>query len=81
MQLPGVECVSVSLLTQQATVVYNAAGGTGPRDVLEAIEDVGFEAALAQSGFGDLGGKRNKMLYRYGSTLSCCVDLLMTQSA
>jgi hypothetical protein len=49
--------VSVSLLTQQATVVYDAAGATGPRDVLEAIEDVGFEAALAQNGFGNLAGK------------------------
>jgi copper chaperone CopZ len=56
MQLPGVQSVSVSLLTQQATVVYDTAAPTGPRDVLEAIEDVGFDAALAQDALADLAG-------------------------
>uniref|UniRef100_A0A383VTJ1 P-type Cu(+) transporter n=1 Tax=Tetradesmus obliquus TaxID=3088 RepID=A0A383VTJ1_TETOB len=55
-RLPGVQSVSVSLLTQQATVVFDTAGPSGPRDVLEAIEGVGFDAALAQSALAGLAG-------------------------
>jgi copper chaperone CopZ len=57
-----VQSVSVSLLTQQATVVYDATGPTGPRDVLEAIEDVGFDAALAQNALADLAGEMHWLI-------------------
>ncbi|KAF6252600.1 heavy metal P-type ATPase [Scenedesmus sp. NREL 46B-D3] len=63
-RLPGVHSVSVSLLTQQAAVTYDAAGPTGPRDVLEAVEAVGFEAALAEHGLGDMAGGPSGLMER-----------------
>eukprot|EP00879_Flechtneria_rotunda_P008205 GHRR01008597.1.p1 GENE.GHRR01008597.1~~GHRR01008597.1.p1 ORF type:complete len:1246 (+),score=514.64 GHRR01008597.1:1407-5144(+) len=55
-QLPGVQSVAVSLLTHQATVSYDTSGPTGPRDIIEAVQDIGFEAALMHNSAGALGG-------------------------
>lgn len=58
-QLPGIASVSVSLLTQQATVQYNTSMSTGPRDIIDRIEDAGFEAALAhEDGKAGLAGMK-----------------------
>ncbi|XP_037071047.1 copper-transporting ATPase 2-like [Pollicipes pollicipes] len=42
---PGVVSVSVALATERGRVVFDP-GQTGPRDIIQAIEDLGFEAAL-----------------------------------
>lgn len=41
LQLPGVQSVSVNLLLNSAMVTLDASGTTGPRDVIEAIDDAG----------------------------------------
>jgi len=51
-----VHSVSVGLLTNQATVSYEASGPTGPRDIMDAIEDAGFGANLAPDSFLDMAG-------------------------
>lgn len=60
LQLPGVVSVSVSLLTQQASVVYEPSGPTGPRDILDTIQDAGFDVSLAPAGLGELAGERQR---------------------
>jgi hypothetical protein len=42
LQLPGVQSVSVNLLLNSAMVTLDASGTTGPRDVIEAIDDAGM---------------------------------------
>ncbi len=48
--------VSVSLLTQQASIEYDASGVTGPRDIIERIIDAGYKAELAPTDGGDTSG-------------------------
>lgn len=48
-QMPGVISVSVNLVSQTATVQHIAALA-GPRDIVHAIEDCGFEASLLPPG-------------------------------
>lgn len=43
LQLPGVKSVAVNLLLNSAMVILEASGATGPRDVIEAIDDAGTE--------------------------------------
>lgn len=40
-QLPGVQAVTVNLLLNSAMVTLDGSGTTGPRDVVEAIDDAG----------------------------------------
>jgi len=40
-QLPGVQTVAVNLLLNSAVVTLDGTGTTGPRDVVEAIDDAG----------------------------------------
>ncbi|GAA5904874.1 heavy metal translocating P-type ATPase [Sporobolomyces salmoneus] len=44
---PGILKVSVALATERATVSYDPKILGGPRDVVDLIEDVGFDATLA----------------------------------
>ena len=44
---PGVLSVIVSLTTERATISYDPAIIGGPRDVVDLIEEVGFDATLA----------------------------------
>lgn len=45
--LPGVCKVSVSLMTEKASITYIPSAALGPRDIIAAIEAMGFDAMLA----------------------------------
>lgn len=47
--LPGVTSVSLSLTTETCKVAFEI-GAIGPRQLVEAIEDMGFDAMLADAG-------------------------------
>ncbi|BGP30043.1 Cu(2+)-transporting P-type ATPase [Rhodotorula toruloides] len=44
---PGIISAVVSLATERASVTYDPSIVAGPRDIVELIEDVGFDATLA----------------------------------
>ncbi|GAA5981501.1 hypothetical protein JCM5350_004610 [Sporobolomyces pararoseus] len=44
---PGILKVTVSLVTERATISYDPSILRGPRDVVDLIEEVGFDATLA----------------------------------
>ncbi|KAM0747535.1 copper P-type ATPase CtaA [Meredithblackwellia eburnea MCA 4105] len=44
---PGILSVSVSLATERAQVTYDPSIIPGPRDIVDAISDIGFDATLA----------------------------------
>ena len=46
-RVPGVQSVSVNLLSGSAEIFFES-GKTGPRCLLQAVDDVGFEASLSE---------------------------------
>lgn len=44
---PGIISVSVSLATERATIIYDPLVILGPRDVVDRISDIGFDATLS----------------------------------
>eukprot|EP00894_Picocystis_sp_ML_P004363 jgi/Pico_ML_1/54880/g736.t1 len=47
-RIPGVQSVSVNLLAGSAEVYFQS-DKTGPRSILQAVDDIGFEASLAEN--------------------------------
>ena len=45
-QKPGIESVTVALLAERATVVYDAASTWTADKLVEAIDDIGFDAQV-----------------------------------
>lgn len=58
LKTPGVLTASVALSTNRAVVSFDPALVPGPRDIVRAVEDAGFDAVLAS----DSGGARGDQL-------------------
>ncbi|KAG2488440.1 hypothetical protein HYH03_012947 [Edaphochlamys debaryana] len=55
-EVPGVSEASVNLLAGQALVKYDPRVVGGPRELIEAVEEAGYGAALWKEGDDDAGG-------------------------
>ena len=70
-QKPGIESVTVALLAERATVVYDAASTWTPDKLVEAIDDIGFDAQVVPERAEDA-----VTLSVFGMTCSSCTSSL-----
>eukprot|EP00049_Salpingoeca_infusionum_P025293 m.18491 g.18491 ORF g.18491 m.18491 type:complete len:1017 (-) comp7880_c0_seq1:380-3430(-) len=59
--MPGVNSISVALTTSKALIDFDP-NLTGPRTIIQAIDDLGFEAELASASSGDDAYKQTRAI-------------------
>lgn len=77
---PGILSVSVSLATERATVSYDPLFIAGPRDIVDQISDIGFDATLSSDESNvvqlrSLARTKEVTEWRLAFQRSCCLAL------